>query len=126
MKHHPTLEPYWKEKVQLHFLDTDWLVFSFDTNEKGLMNFLQQNKEDFELSDLVKYHALYNPLDEQVSGKRTAFESNLCSFSYTSNNQKTEQKGIQKTPECEEYITSFFMSETTSAKICTIRSSLHR
>ena len=35
-----TLEPYWQNKVQLHYMDTDSFILSFDTNHQELINFL--------------------------------------------------------------------------------------
>ena len=46
------LEPYWQNKVHLHFMDTDSFVLSFDTNNQELIKFLQQNKDVFDFSEL--------------------------------------------------------------------------
>ena len=48
--------PYWQNKVDLHYMDTDSFVLSFDTNNKELINFLQQNKDEFDFSELDKSH----------------------------------------------------------------------
>ena len=47
-----SLEPYWQNKVNLHYMDTDSFVLSFDTNNQELINFLQQNKDEFGFSEL--------------------------------------------------------------------------
>ena len=44
-----TLEPYWKQSLQLHKMDTDIFVLSFDTDQEGLIEFLKQNKTKMNL-----------------------------------------------------------------------------
>ena len=50
-------------------MDTDSFVLSFDTNNQELKNFLQQNKDEFDFSELDKSHELYNPVNVKVIGK---------------------------------------------------------
>ena len=38
------LQPYWKQSIQLHYMDTDSFILSFDTNHQELINFLQETK----------------------------------------------------------------------------------
>ena len=39
-----TLEPHWQNKEQLHFMNTDSFVLSFDSQLENLIEFLKQNK----------------------------------------------------------------------------------
>ena len=135
------LQPYWKQSLQLHYMDTDSFILSFDRNHQELINFLQQNKDEFDFSELDKSHELYNPINKKVIGKMkietspvlvldtfTALRSKSYSFSYNNPNgiiQKAKQKGIQKAPKCEEYQNSLFNSETSSSTNISIRSNLH-
>ena len=132
-----TLEPYWQNKVQLHYMDTDSFILSFDTNHQELINFLQQNKDEFDFSELDKSHELYNPINKKVIGKMkietspvlvldtfTALRSKSYSFSCNSI-QKAKQKGIQRAPKYEENQNSLFNSETSSSTNISIRSNLH-
>ena len=131
------LQPYWKQSIQLHYMDTDSFILSFDTNHQELINFLQENKDEFDFSELDKSHELYNPINKKVIGKMkietspvlvldtfTALRSKSYSFSYN-NVQKAKQKGIQKAPKCEHYKNSLFNSETSSSTNISIRSNLH-
>ena len=131
------LQPYWQNKIQLHYMDTDSFILSFDTNHQELINFLQENKDEFDFSELDNTHELYNPINKKVIGKMkietspvlvldsfTALRSKSYSFSYN-NIQKAKQKGIQKAPACEEYTRCLFMSETTSSTNISIRSNLN-
>ena len=131
------LQPCWKKSIQLHYMDTDSFILSFDTNHQELINFLQQNKDEFDFSELDKSHELYNPINKKVIGKMkietspvlvldtfTALRSKSYSFSYN-NIQKAKQKGIQKAPKCEEYQNSLFNSETSSSTNISIRSNSH-
>ena len=43
-----TLEPHWQNKVQLPYMDTDSFVLSFDTQLESLIEFLEQNKDEFQ------------------------------------------------------------------------------
>ena len=107
-------QPYWQNKVhssaQLHYTDTDSFILSFDTNHQELINFLQENKDEFDFSELDNTHELYDPINKKVLGKikietspillldsLTALRSKSYSFSYNSI-QKAKQKGIQKAP----------------------------
>ena len=134
------LQPYWKQSIQLHNMDTDSFILSFDTNHQELINFLQQNKDEFDFSELHKSHELFDPINKKVIGKMkietspvlvldtfTALRSKSYSFSYNNNNniQKAKQKGIQNAPKCEEYQNSLFNSETSSSTNISIRSNLH-
>ena len=131
------LQPYWKQSIQLHYMDTDSFILSFDTNHQELINFLQENKDEFDFSELDKSHELYDPINKKVIGKMkietspvlvldtfTALRSKSYSFSYNSI-QKTKQKGIQKALKCEHYKNSLFNSETSSSTNISIRSNLH-
>ena len=131
------LQSYWKQSIQLHYMDTDSFILSFDTNHQELINFLQENKDEFDFSELDKSHELYDPINKKVIGKMkietcpvlvldtfTALRSKSYSFSYN-NIQKSKQKGIQKAPKCEHYKNSLFNSETSSSTIISIRSNLH-
>ena len=135
--YHNKLQPYWKQSIQLHYMDTDSFILSFDTNHQELINFLQENKDEFDFSELDKSHELYNPINKKVIGKMkietspvlvldtfTALRSKSYSFSYN-NVQKAKQKGIQKAPKCEHYKNSLFNSETSSSTNISIRSNLH-
>ena len=135
------LQPYWQNKIHLHYMDTDSFILSFDTNHQELINFLQENKDEFDFSELDKSHELYNPINKKVIGKMkielspilvldtfTALRSKSYSFSYNNPNgitQKAKQKGIQKAPKYEEYQNSLFNSETSSSTNISIRSNLH-
>ena len=50
-------------------MDTDSFVLSFDTNNQELMYFLQQNKHEFDFSELDKSHELHNPINKKFIGK---------------------------------------------------------
>ena len=139
-----SVEPYWKQSIQLHYMNTDSFVLSFNTNQEKFIEFSKQNKNEFDFSELDKSHELYNPSNKKVMGETkigkspvlvldsfTAFRSMSYCFSYQRREayidlngvvQKAKQKGIQNAPECEDYINSLFMSETTSATKYSIRS----
>ena len=132
-----TLEPYWQNKVQLHYVDTDSFILSFNANNRELINFLQENKDEFDFSELDKSHELYDPINKKVLGKTkietspvlvldtfTSLRSKSYSFSYNSI-QKAKQRGIQKAPKCEDYQSSLFNLETSSSTNISIRSKLH-
>ena len=136
-----TSEPYWQNKVQLHYMDTDSFILSFNANNRELRNFLQENKDEFDFSELDKSHEFYDPINKKVIGKMkietspvlvldtfTALRSKSYSFSYNYPNgitQKAKQKRIQKAPKSEEYQNSLFNSETSSSTNISIRSNLH-
>ena len=132
------LEPHWQNKVQLRYMDTDSFVLSFDTNNQELMNFLQQNKDKFDFSDLDPSHELYDPVNKKVIGKFkietspilvldnfVSLGSKSYSFSYTNSMQKSKQKGIQKVPNHEDFTHYLFNSQTTSATNYSVRSNTH-
>ena len=134
-------QPYWKQSIQLHYMDTDSFILSFDTNHRELINFLQENKDEFDFSELHPSDELYDLINKKVIGKMkietspvwvlntfTALRSKSYSFSYNNNKnniQKAKQKGIQKAPKCEEYQNSLFNSETSSSTNISIRSNSH-
>ena len=131
-----TLEPYWQNKVKLHYMETDSFILSFNANHQELIYFLQENKDEFDFSELDKSNELYDPINKKVIGKMkietspvlvldtfTALRSKSYSFSYN-NIQKAKQKGIQNAPKCEEYQNSLFNSETSSSTNISIRSNL--
>ena len=63
------LQPYWQNKIQLHYMVTDSFILSFDTNYQELINFLQENKDEIDFSELYNTHELYNPINKKVIGK---------------------------------------------------------
>ena len=118
-------------------MDTDSFILSFDTNHQELINFLQENKDEFDFSESEKSHELYDPINKKVIGKMKietspvlvldsliALRSKSYSFGYNSI-QKAKQKGIQKAPKCDEDQNSLFNSETSSSTNISIRSNLH-
>ena len=110
-----TLEPSSKHRVYLHYMDTDSFVLSFDANNLQLLEVLQQNKNEFEFSELDKSHELYNPINKKVirkvkietspvlvldsvialGSKSYSFSYHRAGFAYQTI-QKAKQKGIQK------------------------------
>ena len=64
-----TLEPHRQNNVQLHFMDTDSFVVSFDSQLEDLIEFLKQINDEFDFSELDNAHQLYNPTDKKVIGK---------------------------------------------------------
>ena len=46
--------------MQLYYLDTDSFKLGLDTNNVGLVDFLQQNKDEFGFSELDNNHELYD------------------------------------------------------------------
>ena len=132
-----TLEPYWQNKVQLHYMDTPSFILSFDTNQENLIEFLKQTKDKFDFSELDKSHELYDPTKKKVIGKMkietspvlvldsfVALRSKSYSFSYN-DIRKSKQKGIQHTLKYADYINSLFNSQTSSSTNKSIRSKLH-
>ena len=47
-------------------MDTDSSVLSFEANQEKLIEFLKQNKDEFDFSELDKSHELYNPINKKV------------------------------------------------------------
>ena len=58
------------KKVQLHYMDTDSFVLSFDSQLENLSEFLKQNRDEFGFSELDNAHHLfiyqYNPTNKKV------------------------------------------------------------
>ena len=132
-----TLEPHWQNKVQLHYMDTYSFVLSFDTQLENLIEFLKQNKDEIDFSEIDPSHELYDPINKKVTGKMkietspvlvldnfVALRSKSYAYSYEAL-QISKQKGIQKSPKKESYIISSFNSETTTATNYSIRSNAH-
>ena len=46
--YYKSLEPYWHNKVHLHYMDTDSFVLSFEANQENYIEFLKQNKGEFD------------------------------------------------------------------------------
>ena len=64
-----SLEPYWHDRVHSHYINTDIFVLSFDANNQDLTNFLQQNKDELEFSELYKSHEIYDTINKKVVGR---------------------------------------------------------
>ena len=107
-------------------MDTDSFVLSFEANQENLIEFLKQNKDQLNFSELDKYNELYD-LTRILLDSFTALKSKSYSFPYNNKNiQKAKQKGIQKAPNSEDYKNSLFMSETTNATNYSLCSNLHQ
>ena len=132
------LEPFWQNKVQLHYMDTDSFVLSFDTNNQELINFLEGFKDEFDFSELDPSHELYDPVIKKGIGKMkietspilildnfVALRSKSYSFSYNNNIQNSKQQGIQKAPKFNDYTRSLFNSVSTTATNYSIKSNAH-
>ena len=141
------LQPYYNNKIKLHYMDTDSFILSIKTGD--LINDLEYFKDDFDFSELDENHELYNSINKKVIGKMkietspiieldnfVALRSKSYSFSYGSAQkltqeakqrtiQKSKQKGIQHTPIYSQFINSLFNSETTTATNYSIRSNAH-
>ena len=138
------LQPYYGDKIKLHYMDTDSFILSIKTGD--LINDLEYFKDDFDFSELDPSHELYNSINKKVIGKMkietspiieldnfVALRSKSYSFSYGSTVQeakqrtiqKSKQKGIQHTPIYSQFINSLFNSETTTATNYSIRSNAH-
>ena len=120
-------------------MDIDSFVLSFDANNQELTNFSQQNKDNFDFSELDKNHQLYDTINKKVIGKMkietspvlvldsfTALQSKSYSFSYKFVVQKAKQKGIQNAPECQDYKRCLFNSESSRSTNHSNRSNLHQ
>ena len=139
------LQPYYNNKIKLHYMDTDSFILSIKTGD--LINDLEYFKDDFDFSELDPSHELYNSINKKVIGKMKietspiieldnfiALRSKSYSFSYGSSvqkatqklTQKSKQKGIQHTPIYSQFINSLFNSETTTATNYSIRSNAHK
>ena len=134
--------------MQVHYRDKDSFFLSLKTEDpiKDLKSF----KDDFDFSELDQTHQLYDPINKKIIGKLKIETSQVLvldgfqilqskSYSFSFNNnpngtqsysgiiRKAKQKRIKSAPECEDYINSLFMSETTSPTIYYwIRSILHQ
>ena len=64
-----TLEPHWQNKVQLHYMDTDSFVLSFDSQWENLFEFLKQNKGEFDFSELDNAHKTVQPNQQKIYRK---------------------------------------------------------
>ena len=64
-----TLEPYWQNIVHLQYMGTDSFVYSFEANQENLIEFLKQNKNEFDFNELDKSHELYDPINKKVTRK---------------------------------------------------------
>ena len=63
------MQPYFgKDNLELHFLDTDYFIFSFK-QIKRLIEGLKNFKEDFDFSNLDPSHELYSEANKKVIGK---------------------------------------------------------
>ena len=93
--YYKSLEPYWHNKVHLHYMDTDSFVLSFEAHQEKLIEFLKQNKDEFDFYELDKSNELYDPINKKVIGKMknetspvlvldssTGLRSKSYSFSY--------------------------------------------
>ena len=133
------LEPHWQNEVQLHYMDTDSFVLSFDTKLENILEFLKQNKDEFDFSEINKSHEVYDPVNKKVIAKMkietspilvldnfVALRSKSYSFSYNNNIQKSKSKGIQKAPKFNDYTHSLFNSVSTTATKYSIKSNLHK
>ena len=138
------LQPFYNNKIKLHYMDTDSFILSIKTGD--LINDLEYFKDDFDFSELDPSHDLYNSINKKVIGKMkietspiieldnfVALRSKSYSISYGSAQkltqeakqrtiQKSKQKGIQHTPIYSQFINSLFNSETTTATNYSIRS----
>ena len=110
-------------------METDSFVLSFNANNQELTNFSQQNKDEFDFSEIDKSHELYDPNNRKgiekmkietspvlVTVSFTALRSKSYTFSYN-NIQKAKQKGIQKAPTCEDRKNSLFMTDTKTQQV---------
>ena len=67
--YYKSLEPYWQYKVLLHYMDTDSFGLSFDASQENLIEFLKQNKFEFDFSELDKSNELYDPIIKKSNTK---------------------------------------------------------
>ena len=129
------LQPYYNNKIKLHYMDKDSFILSIKTT--NLLKDLEYFKNDFDSSELDKSHELYGTIPKKVIGKMKiettpifkldnfeASRSKPYSFSYK-DIQKAKQKGKHHTPQNTECINSLFNSQTTTATNYSIRSDAH-
>ena len=87
------LQPYYKNNVKLHYMDTDSFILSIKTGD--LIKDLEYFKNDFDFSELDEKHELYDTNNKKVIGEMkietspiteldnfVALRSKLYSFSY--------------------------------------------
>ena len=133
------LQPYYNNKIKLHYMDTESFILSIKTGD--LIKDLEYFKDDFDFSELDENHELYDTIIKKVISKMkietspifeldnfVALRSKSYSFSYGVTRktvQKSKQKGIQHTPPYTQFINSLFNSETTTATNSSIRSHVH-
>ena len=128
------LQPYFNNKIKLHYMDTDSFFSSIKTT--NLLKDLEYFKIDFAFSELDKNHQLYDTINKKFIGKMkretspsieldilVALRSKSYVFGYGI--KKSKQKGIQQTPQNMEYINSLFNSQTPTAANYSIRSVAH-
>ena len=63
-----TLKPVWNNKLKLHYMDTDSFILSFDSTFDELTNFLEENKNEFDFSELDKNNKIYSTRNKKVVG----------------------------------------------------------
>ena len=128
-------QPYFKNKIKLHYMDTDSFVLTIETNdiEKDLEHF----KNDFDFSDINKSNKLYSDINKKVIGKFKIETSphitidefiSLRSKSYSfkiKDINKSKQKGVQKAPDFDSYIYCLENNKITNQKNYSIRSNNH-
>ena len=126
------LQPFWGQKLKLHYMDTDSFILSIKTDnlEKDLEHF----KNDFDFSDLPVDHALYSSENKKVIGKfkietspYLEIDEFIClrskSYSFAFNEKEiSKQKGVQKLDTLEDYKQSLFCNMTTNQTNYSIRS----
>ena len=61
------LQPYYNNKIKLHYMDTDSFILSIKTT--NLLKVLEYFKNDFEFNELNKSHELYDTINKKVIGK---------------------------------------------------------
>ena len=105
------LNPCRQDKMKLHYMDTDSFVLSFDTDYEQLVDFSKQNKDEFDFSEIIPKHVLYDTSNKEVFGKMKletsrvlmldsfiALRSKSYSYSYANEiKQKANQKRAHHT-----------------------------
>ena len=123
-----SLKPYWKDKMQLHYMDTDSFILSFDCTFDELINFLQKNKDEFDFSELDKNHELYDPINKKSCRKNenwnitcklildtfTALRSKSYCFSHEKYRKRKTKRNTKNSWKWRFY-NSLFLSKTTNA-----------
>ena len=104
-------------------MDTDLFVVSFDADDQQLKEFLKQNKDEYDFSELHPNRVFYYATNENVFGKMKietsavlmldsfkASRSKFYSYSYANPNgfiQKAKQKRAQHAPHYKDCIYVF-------------------